>query len=155
MTPTRRWIPSLAVLAALAFAAPTASALESWPDASLLLLPSASASPRMAGKKPIARIWRGRTLAAKADEYEAYLFASGITQVRQTPGNLGVTVLRRADGKQTEFLVISIWESIEAVQRFAGKDYQKAVILDRDREYLIEVEPTVRHYEIEKEERKR
>jgi heme-degrading monooxygenase HmoA len=156
MTRTRRWIPALAVLtAAAAFAAPPASARESWSDASLLLLTSASASPRMAGKKPIARIWRGRTLAAKADEYEAYLFASGITQVRQTPGNLGVTVLRRADGKQTEFLVISIWESIDAVKRFAGKDYQKAVILDRDREYLIEVEPTVRHYEIEKEERKR
>jgi heme-degrading monooxygenase HmoA len=64
-------------------------------------------------------------------------------------------VLRRADGPQTEFLVISIWESIDAVKRFAGKDYQRAVILDRDREYLIEVEPTVRHYEIEKEERRR
>ncbi len=154
MTRTKRWIPALVVLAA-ASTAPAALALESWSDASLLLLADASASPRVAGRKPIARIWRGRTLAAKADEYEAYLFASGITKVRETPGNLGVTVLRRADGPQTEFLVISIWESIDAVKRFAGKDYQKAVILDRDREYLIEVEPTVRHYEIEKEERKR
>jgi len=112
-----------------------------------------SASSAPAGK-PIARIWRGRTLASKADEYEAYLLASGISKVRQTPGNLGVTVLRRADGNQAEFLVISIWDSLDAVKRFAGKDYDKAVLLDRDREYLLEVEPTVRHYEIEKEERK-
>jgi heme-degrading monooxygenase HmoA len=153
MTRTKRWIPALAVLAA-AFAAPAASALEPWFDASLLLLADASASPRMAGQKPIARIWRGRTLAAKADEYEAYLFASGIPMIRQTPGNLGATVLRRADGKQTEFLVISVWESIDAIKRFAGKDYQKAVILDRDKEYLIEVEPNVRHYEIERPVRK-
>jgi heme-degrading monooxygenase HmoA len=111
--------------------------------------------PSAGSGKTVARIWRGRTLAAKADEYEAYLFASGITRVRATPGNLGVTVLRRADGDQTEFLVISIWESLDAVKRFAGADYEKAVILDRDREYLVEVEPTVRHYTVEKEERTR
>jgi heme-degrading monooxygenase HmoA len=156
MTRTKRWIPALAVFAAAAvFATPAASALESWSDAGLLLLADTSASPRVAGKKPVARIWRGHTLASKADEYEAYLFASGVAKIRETPGSLGVTVLRRADGPQTEFLVISIWESIDAVKRFAGKDYQRAVILDRDREYLIEVEPTVRHYEIEKEERRR
>lgn len=122
----------------------------------LALSGAASVPPPAAGSgKTVARIWRGRTLAAKADEYEAYLFASGITQVRATPGNLGVTVLRRADGAQTEFLVISIWESLDSVKRFAGADYEKAVILDRDREYLVEVEPTVRHYTVEKEERTR
>jgi hypothetical protein len=35
------------------------------------------------------------------------------------------------------------------------EDYQKAVILPRDREYLLEVEPNVLHYEISREERKR
>ena len=122
----------------------------------LALSSAAPVPPPSAGSgKTVARIWRGRTPAAKADEYEAYLFASGITRVRATPGNLGVTVLRRADGDQTEFLVISIWESLDAVKRFAGADYEKAVILDRDREYLVEVEPTVRHYTVEKEERAR
>ena len=122
---------------------------------SVLALSGAAPAPSAAAAKTVARIWRGRTLAAKADEYEAYLFASGIKRVRATPGNLGVTVLRRADGDQTEFLVISIWESLDAVKRFAGADYEKAVILDRDREYLVEVEPTVRHYTVEKEERAR
>ena len=122
----------------------------------LALSGAAPAPPPASGAgKTVGRIWRGRTLAAKADEYEAYLFASGITRVRATPGNLGVTVLRRTDGGQTEFLVISMWESIDAVKRFAGADYEKAVILDRDRQYLVEVEPTVRHYTVEKEERTR
>ncbi len=155
MTRLAKGIPVLALLAFFGGATSSARGAESPADAALLALPQGSSSPRIAGKKPVARIWRGRTLTSKADEYEAYLFASGISRVRQTPGNLGVTVLRRADGKETEFLVISIWESIDAVKRFAGKDYQKAVILDRDREYLLEVEPHVRHYAIEKEERKR
>lgn len=107
-----------------------------------------------APRTTIARIWRGRTPAAKADEYARYLEANGITKIRATAGNRGVTVLRRTDGDKAEFVVISIWESIEAVKNFAGADYQKAVILPRDREYLTEVEPNVLHYEILSEERK-
>jgi heme-degrading monooxygenase HmoA len=123
----------------------------------LILLLLAVALPGFSEPSPsraIARIWRGRTLAAKADEYQAYLDKSGISRVRATPGNLGVTVLRRNDGEKTEFLVLSVWESVDAIKKFAGEDYQKAVILPRDREYLLEVEPNVLHYEILREERK-
>ena len=114
---------------------------------------SLTAQPDKPASRAIARIWRGRTLASKADEYQAYLDSSGISRVRATPGNLGVTVLRRNDGGKTEFLVMSLWESVEAIKKFAGEDYQKAVILPRDREYLLEVEPNVLHYEILREER--
>jgi heme-degrading monooxygenase HmoA len=113
-----------------------------------------AAQPKTPAPGAIARIWRGRTLAAKADEYQTYLDTSGISRIRATPGNLGVTVLRRNDGGKTEFLVLSVWESVDAIKRFAGEDYQKAVILPRDREYLLEVEPNVLHYEILREERK-
>lgn len=123
-------------------------------DAVLLAMPNASAGPRVAARKAIARIWKGRTLASKADEYEKYLLATGISRVRAASGNLGATVLRRTDGGKTEFVVISIWESVAAIQRFAGKDYQKAVLLPRDREYLVDVEPNVLHYEILREERR-
>ena len=115
---------------------------------------NASASPKIGSPRAIARVWRGHTLASKAADYQAYLNASGIDRIRTSPGNLGVTVLRRTENARTEFLVISIWESIKAVEKFAGKDYQKAVVLPRDREYLLEVEPNVLHYEIIRDERK-
>jgi len=108
-----------------------------------------------ASAPPVARIWKGRTLTSKADEYQRYLDASGIAKIRSTPGNLGVSVLRRSEGDQTEFLVLSVWESVDAIKKFAGEDYRKAVILPRDREYLLEVEPNVLHYEIVREERRR
>lgn len=105
-------------------------------------------TPATTAQRPeIMRVWRGRTLDAKADEYQRYLIASGIVRIRATPGNLGYSVLRRSEGGRTEFLVISRWESLEAVKRFAGADYEKAVILERDREYLIDVEEKVMHYE--------
>jgi heme-degrading monooxygenase HmoA len=118
--------------------------------AELTAQPDASASPdtRAKTKRMIARIWHGRTLTAKADDYEKYLQASGVKKILATDGNHGVEVLRRTDGLRTDFIVISYWESMEAVKRFAGADYRKAVIRPRDGEYLIEVEPEVVHYEV-------
>jgi len=115
--------------------------------ASALLL-GVSAADSAPSTRAVARIWKGRTLESKADEYEAYLNQSGISKIRATPGNLGAYVLRRTSDGKTEFVVISLWESLDAVRRFAGPDYQKAVILPKDRQYLLEVEPNVVHYEI-------
>jgi heme-degrading monooxygenase HmoA len=154
MIRSHRRLVWLAWMTALALTTPAPGPVEALPGPATPV-PAGDASPKADPGKPIARIWRGRTLAAKADAYEAYLFSSGISKILQTRGNLGVTVLRRQDGQETEFLVISIWESLDAVKRFAGKDYEKTVVLDRDRDYLLEVEPTVRHYDIEKEERSR
>ena len=115
--------------------------------ASALLL-GVSAADSAPSTRAVARIWKGRTLESKADEYEAYLNQSGISKIRATPGNLGAYVLRRTSDGKTEFVVISLWESLDAIRRFAGPDYQKAVILPKDRQYLLEVEPNVVHYEI-------
>jgi len=115
---------------------------------SLTTSPNASASPELRKSKLIARLWHGRTMASKADAYEAYLNASGVARMLATQGNRGVEVLRRTQGTTTDFIVISYWDSIAAIQKFAGKDYKKAVILDQDRQYLLEVEPNVVHYEV-------
>jgi heme-degrading monooxygenase HmoA len=112
----------------------------------------ASAPKGPSSGKAIARVWRGRTLQSKADAYEAYLNQAGVSKIRATPGNLGVYVMRRTEKDQAEFVVLSLWESLAAVQKFAGADYQKAVILPRDREYLIEVEPNVLHYDVVRSE---
>ena len=117
-------------------------------DAALLIQKSASASPSVKPKPMIARVWQGRTLTAKADEYEKYLNASGVERALGTDGNHGVEVLRKADGPRTDFVVISYWESIDAIKRFAGASFESAVIMDRDKEFLIEVEPNVLHYEV-------
>jgi len=117
-------------------------------DASLLPQPSASASPQLNPKRLIARIWRGRTLTAKADEYEKYLNAAGVSELLKIPGNHGVEILRRADGPQTEFVVISYWESIAAIRKFAGADWQQPHVTARDREFLVNGESAVAHYEV-------
>jgi heme-degrading monooxygenase HmoA len=124
-------------------AGPTVSAT----DASYLAVPDASASPKPAPRM-IARIWHGRTVASKADAYEKYLNDAGAAKIRKVPGNLGVEVLRRNQGGASDFIVISYWTSIDAVKNYAGSDYAKVRPLDRDREFLIDPEPEVAHYEV-------
>lgn len=96
----------------------------------------------------IARIWRGETPAAKADAYYAFLQKTGIPDYKAVPGNRGVFVLRRVEGDRAEFLLLTLWESWEAIRQFAGDDVEKAVYYPEDPDYLLEMEPLVRHYEV-------
>jgi len=96
----------------------------------------------------IARMWRGRTPAEKAGAYHAYLRATGLKEYAETPGNRGVYVFRRTEGGVAEFLLVSLWESMDAVRAFAGDDPERAVYYPEDDDYLLEREPTVTHYEV-------
>jgi len=96
----------------------------------------------------IARIWRGITPAEKAEQYLEYLLETGLKDYRAVPGNQGVQVLRRTSEDKTEFLLLSLWESYEAIRAFAGNDLERAVYYPKDHEFLLELEPTVTHYEV-------
>ena len=96
----------------------------------------------------IARTWRGRTLAAQADDYVAYLEETGVKDLEATPGNKGVFVFRRIEGEVAEFLMMSLWESMEGIREFAGPDPERAVYYPEDKEFLLELEPNVTHYDI-------
>jgi heme-degrading monooxygenase HmoA len=95
----------------------------------------------------IARIWHGITPASKADEYVEFLQQSGIRDYQATEGNRGVHLLRRIEGDQAHFLILTFWDSVESIKRFAGEDYEKARYYPEDEEYLLEFEETVIHYE--------
>jgi heme-degrading monooxygenase HmoA len=96
----------------------------------------------------IARIWHGRTRASDGDAYREYVTASGVKELRQTPGNRGVYLLRNLKKADAEFLVISLWDSFDAIRAFAGEDVEKARYFGQDRKFLLEFEPNVVHYEV-------
>ena len=96
----------------------------------------------------IARTWHGVTPLEKADEYYEYLLRTGVQDYKATPGNLGVHVLRRIEGDQAHFVLISYWESLDGIRAFAGNDVEAARYYPEDREYLVELAPRVTHYEV-------
>ena len=89
----------------------------------------------------IARVWRGRTTRARADEYAAYRYEHGIRPLEEKA--LGVTLLREDREADSEFVTISYWESVEAMSRFTGGDPTRIHHLDRDAEFLIELPKSV------------
>ena len=96
----------------------------------------------------IARSWHGRVPTSKADAYFAYLLRTGLPDYRATPGNRGVYVLRRTEGAITHYLLTTFWDSYDAIQAFAGADYERARYYPEDDAYLVEREPFVTHYEV-------
>ena len=96
----------------------------------------------------IVRIWRGKTKKSTKGEYFDYLKKTGIKDTSSTEGNKGVYVLRREKDGISEFLFLTLWDSIEAIKKFAGRDVEKAVYYPEDAKYLLELEPNVEHFEV-------
>ncbi len=96
----------------------------------------------------MARIWSGRTHESKAESYLSYLKKTGVKEYRSTKGNRGVYVLRRTIDGNVEFTLISLWDSMEAIRRFAGPDVERAVYYPEDKDFLLELEPKVSHFQV-------
>ncbi|HWB41265.1 MAG TPA: hypothetical protein VG500_08405 [Gemmatimonadales bacterium] len=96
----------------------------------------------------IARTWAGATRAADADAYLEYLHTTGFPEYLATPGNRGVLALRRIQGDRAEFLLLTLWESEDAIRRFAGDQIGQAVYYPEDERFLVARDDHVNHYEV-------
>jgi len=96
----------------------------------------------------IARTWHGATPQSEAVAYLDYLNKTGVPDLRATPGNRGVFVLRRIEAGLAHFLLISLWDSAESIRAFAGADIEKARYYPEDARFLVELEPGVTHYDV-------
>jgi quinol monooxygenase YgiN len=108
---------------------------------------------RRMGASSIARIEMtvvviGMTPASKSDEYLNLMRTVAIPDYRSTPGNKGAYALRRMEGDTAHFLMVTFWESEEAIHAFAGDDITVAKYDDFDKDFLIELEPCSTHYEM-------
>jgi heme-degrading monooxygenase HmoA len=94
----------------------------------------------------IARLWKGAVRKQDGDAYAAYMQRTGVAGYVSTPGNRGVWMLRRDLGENTEFLMFTLWDSLESVKAFAGEDYETAVFYPEDERFLVERDLTSTHY---------
>jgi heme-degrading monooxygenase HmoA len=96
----------------------------------------------------IVRMWHGRVPAEKAGRYREFLSRRAVPDYRSVPGNLSVHILERADGAVTHFVTMTFWESLDVIRGFAGEDIDIAKYYPEDRDFLLEFEPTVVHYDV-------
>jgi hypothetical protein len=95
-----------------------------------------------------ARIWHGVVPVSKCDEYLDLMQRIALPECLATQGNRGAWCLCRTDEDVTHFEMLTFWDDADSIKRFAGDDYSKAKYYDFDSDYVIEMEPGVRHYEV-------
>ena len=96
----------------------------------------------------IERVWRGWIAPDKADAYACFLRDDFLPAAHAIPGYRGARVLRREQDGEVEFLVITHFDSLDAIRAFAGEDPEQAHVAPAARALLDRWEERVAHYEI-------
>jgi len=96
----------------------------------------------------IARHWRGWTKVRDAEEYERLLREKVLPGLSAIEGYRGGYILRSDGEEEAEFVVVNLFDSLEAVKRFAGANYAVAVFEPEARRLLARIEPEAKHYEV-------
>jgi heme-degrading monooxygenase HmoA len=96
----------------------------------------------------VVRTWRGYGAVADAQAYPRHLLQSVRPKLEQLAGFRGLYLLRHRDFEEIEFLVLTLWDSMEAVHAFAGEQPEQAVVEPEARAALVRFDKTVQHYEV-------
>jgi|SRR6185437_10110350 len=96
----------------------------------------------------IARVWWGWTEStAAADLYEEFLRSTFLPSIHAIEGYRGASVVRRQVGQEVEFMTVTRFDTLEAIRKFAGDDYEAAHVAPRARELLSRFEGRCQHFE--------
>jgi heme-degrading monooxygenase HmoA len=96
----------------------------------------------------IARIWHGKTSPAHYEIYTEFLRENAIPDYEGTPGFIKLMFLRNIANGEGHFTLITVWKDMEVIKNFAGHDIDKAKYYDEDRDFLLEFEEHVQHFEV-------
>ena len=95
----------------------------------------------------IARHWKGVAKAASADAYVDHLRHDTFPALRKLGGFIDASIFRRAVPEGVEFVVVTHWDTLEAIRAFAGDDIEAAVVPPNVQAMMVDYDRTVRHYE--------
>ena len=96
----------------------------------------------------ISRHWKGIAKPDRAEAYVRHLTTETFPHLATIAGFVRATILKRDIGRGTEFQIVTVWTSIDAIQAFAGKDIEVAIVPKVAQEMMLEYDESVVHYEV-------
>jgi heme-degrading monooxygenase HmoA len=99
----------------------------------------------------IVRTWRGRAALTNPDAYPSHFRHNVLPALRKIGGFRGAALLRENGADTIEFLVLTRWDSMEAIRAFAGDDPGHAVVEPEAVAALVSFDRRSRHYELVEE----
>lgn len=97
----------------------------------------------------VVRFWSARTTQVRLPDYLSHFQAHVLPRLKAVDGFLEARVLSQSDGVVVQFIVETLWASMEAVDRFAGPDREAAVVADEALHLLTSYDRRVRHYNVD------
>ncbi len=94
----------------------------------------------------VVRSFSASATIANAEAYVDFFNHRLVPQLRRIDGHRGAMVLVRTGSHQAAIEVLTFWESIEAIRRFAGEEIDRAVIEPDARALFLSCDEQVRHY---------
>lgn len=95
----------------------------------------------------ITRNWTGVVKPERAEDYLTHLQNDTLKKLSAIKGFVNASILQRVVTDGIEFLVVTYWESMEAIRQFAGETADIAVVPPIVQEMMVRYDPVVRHYE--------
>ncbi len=96
----------------------------------------------------IVRMWHGKVAAAKGDEYAEFMKERAAPDYGSVDGLQKLLFLRRNEADVAHFMLVTYWDSMDSVRKFAGSRPEKAKYYPEDDEFLLEKEETSALYEV-------
>jgi heme-degrading monooxygenase HmoA len=97
----------------------------------------------------IARSWTGLCPNGEAaDRYARHLAETVLPDLEALDGHRGALLLRRDAAGGVEVRVVTFWSSLEAIDRFAGPERERAVVEPAAQAVLDEYADEVEHFDV-------
>ena len=96
----------------------------------------------------ISRHWTGLAKSDRAIEYIEHLQNDTFKALKKIDGFVSAQILSRQIDGGVEFLIITEWNTLDAIKQFAGPDYDIAVVPKIVRDIMLKYDEYVRHYEV-------
>jgi heme-degrading monooxygenase HmoA len=97
----------------------------------------------------VVRLWSARTTQVRFPDYLRHFKEHVLPRLREVEGFLEARVMSQSDGVVVQFIVETLWSSLEAIDRFAGPVREDAVIADEALDLLTSYDRRVRHYQVD------
>lgn len=96
----------------------------------------------------ILRIWRAHADASSADRYPRHLLDKVRPALEKIAGFQGLFLVTRQQGDEVEYVVQTLWDSMDAIRSFAGPHPERAVVEPAAAAMLLRFDDVVDHYEV-------
>ena len=96
----------------------------------------------------IMRLWHGEVSIEKADDYEKFMIEKAAPDYSSIDGLLNLYFQRKDESTKAHFLLVTIWDSLESIKKFAGEEPEIAKYYLEDDDFLLEKEKYTSIYNI-------